>query len=695
MENFVLNDNILGDVKLNKTKWGGNNSIQKPWEIIHGPYNSIWWTERGDGSNPPGKVRRFSLDNKNYNLNNSGDIIDLYTLDVGTSLESGMLGMAIHPEFSETIEDDDEAKRYVYIATNLNDNQYAYVFKYKCNKAGTLLYGQETLVEIGSANSNHNGCRLLIITDTIANDGYTMFISTGDGGNSSNSQNLNNLQGKILRIKLDGTIPNDNPFVNDNSVKSEIWTYGHRNPQGLGIRKFTYNDQYREIIYSTEHGASAFDEANVIPHPLYSTNKVDWFLANMNHRENSDYPQPGANYGWPTVEGYRTSDTTGANTVEPIMVWGTTTAVSNLAWVDKSNVPIFNNCLLIVSMGGFTASGSSILGSYSKRLYKYTLSDNGLGVVPPSTPVYIQNGSNGWEDTSGATSVYTAYGSNPDIGGLSIGSERMRDICLGNNGNIFIATGGTSYGDSGYDNIYELSGEQNNIFGDVNKNNKIDIGDAQYISAALAGLPGYDIPPISIGDVNNNNKIDIGDAQYISAHLAGIPGFPIGSEPEAEAEPEAEPEAETGEKTVYGYTDAELKKLGLIKYTISDLATLNTSTELWSVFNHSKPIDADIELLKQSQQPSQFPSLIKDDTTNPVTTHNYRYVYNMGSWWLPGGYHPQPLNQYIIQYDYNLTTPLLQIHGDQLYRLLFPPQSSYCPQNEDCIPARLMGVLEE
>ena len=105
----------------------------------------------------------------------------------------------------------------------------------------------------------HNGGRLKIGPD------QKLYITTGDAGNPALAQDPTSTAGKILRIELDGRIPKDNPIIN-----SPVYSLGHRNPQGLAWNS-------KNVLYASEHGQSAHDEINII--------------------------KPGANYGWPIVEG--------------------------------------------------------------------------------------------------------------------------------------------------------------------------------------------------------------------------------------------------------------------------------------------------------------------------------------------------------------------------------------------------------
>jgi aldose sugar dehydrogenase len=96
-----------------------------------------------------------------------------------------------------------------------------------------------------------------------------LFFSIGDRGIRENSQDLSNHAGTIIRLNLDGSIPNDNPFINEKNALHEIYSYGHRNPQGL------FYDKKSEKLWSIEHGPRGGDEINLI--------------------------EKGKNYGWPII----------------------------------------------------------------------------------------------------------------------------------------------------------------------------------------------------------------------------------------------------------------------------------------------------------------------------------------------------------------------------------------------------------
>lgn len=174
------------------------------------------------------------------------------SVPVAADSESGLLGFFLHPE--------DTSKAFMY---------YTYEDGGKKNRVVELTRENDgwresdAIVEDIPGGAIHNGGRL-----EIGPDGY-LYITTGDAGDEEMSQNTASLAGKILRVKLDGTVPEGNPFGN------EVFTYGHRNPQGI-----TWDEEGN--MYAAEHGSSAHDEINRI--------------------------EKGNNYGWPVIRGDEESE---------------------------------------------------------------------------------------------------------------------------------------------------------------------------------------------------------------------------------------------------------------------------------------------------------------------------------------------------------------------------------------------------
>jgi glucose/arabinose dehydrogenase len=260
-----------------------------PWEILWGPDNFIWMTERG------GKISRVNPA--------TGSVTPLLTVsEVVNNGEGGMLGMVLHPNFSATPQ--------VFVAYDYNNaNGYRErIVRYTYN--GTTLINPITIIDNIHASSIHNGCRLLITPD------LKLFITTGDASDQSNPQNISAVNGKILRLNLDGSIPADNPVAGN-----PYWSFGHRNPQGLVLAN--------NILYSSEHGPDTDDEINII--------------------------EKGRNYGWPTVRGFCDKPDeqifcSANNVKEPIKAWTPTAAVSGMDYYNNNLIPQWKNSLLVVAL---------------------------------------------------------------------------------------------------------------------------------------------------------------------------------------------------------------------------------------------------------------------------------------------------------------------------------------------------------
>lgn len=212
-------------------------NLKIPWEIAFFPDGDFLVTERA------GVLKRIGKNPEEYKIEG-----------VEHSGEGGLLGAALHPNFSEN------RWLYLYFTTRVSGRIENRVERYRF-KNGRL--SEKTLI-IGDipAGAVHNGGRI-----AFGPDGY-LYITTGDAGNGNLSQDINSLAGKILRLNADGVVPPDNPFSN------AVYSYGHRNSQGI-----IWDNKGR--LWATEHGRSGilsgFDELNLI--------------------------EKGKNYGWPVIQG--------------------------------------------------------------------------------------------------------------------------------------------------------------------------------------------------------------------------------------------------------------------------------------------------------------------------------------------------------------------------------------------------------
>ncbi len=221
--------------------------------------------------------------------------------------QGGLLDVAVHPNFS--------ANGYIYLtyaSGTRNQNQTRIA---RAILEDNQLREVEVIFEVFPVKTGgqHFGSRLQWLQDG------TLLASIGDGGNPplkiegelsrKQAQKLDSYLGKIIRINDDGTIPDDNPFLDQENVNPAIWSYGHRNIQGLAI------DRETGQVWSTEHGSRGGDELNKIV--------------------------SGENYGWPVVT--HSKEYTGGEIsdqrslpgmVDPLVVWTPAIAPSGLTMYD-------------------------------------------------------------------------------------------------------------------------------------------------------------------------------------------------------------------------------------------------------------------------------------------------------------------------------------------------------------------------
>jgi aldose sugar dehydrogenase len=276
-----------------KTRTVATN-LDTPWEIMWGPDNFIWVTERY------GRVSRINPEN--------GVVSEVIRIqEARESGEGGLLGMVLDPNFT--------VNNYFYVAYNYTaaGNDYREkIVRFTYNPASGKAGNPFTLIENIDGATTHNGCRMVFSKDN------KLLFTTGDARVTSNSQNVDSLNGKILRINPDGTIPSDNPFP-----ENPVWSWGHRNAQGLVF------SPDGNILYSSEHGSNTNDEINII--------------------------QKGRNYGWPQVQGFcdvsaELTFCRDSNVVEPIYAWTPTLAVAGMVFYNSDLIPEWKNSLLVTSL---------------------------------------------------------------------------------------------------------------------------------------------------------------------------------------------------------------------------------------------------------------------------------------------------------------------------------------------------------
>ena len=263
------------------------DGLNNPWEIVFGPDGEIFFTER---------------DGRIWKIEEFGEAKVIETFTKSGSYEGGTLGLALHPEFEKN------KKIYVY-QTNLEMEFFQNkVFSFTVDD--DMLTDRQIIIDDIPGALWHDGGRIAFGPDG------KLYITTGDAVNPGWSQDLSSLAGKILRINPDGTIPDDNPFDS-----SPIFSYGHRNPQGIAWSS-------DGLLVSSEHGPSGemgygHDEINVIV--------------------------KGKNYGWPKVVG----DSSDVTLVNPIIHSGEQTwAPSGMVYFDSNKIPSLDGKFLVGALRG-------------------------------------------------------------------------------------------------------------------------------------------------------------------------------------------------------------------------------------------------------------------------------------------------------------------------------------------------------
>ncbi|MET0849439.1 MAG: PQQ-dependent sugar dehydrogenase [Pseudomonas sp.] len=229
-----------------------------------------------------------------------------------------------------------------------------------------VIFRQEPKLSVG----NHFGSRLVF-----DRDGY-LFITLGENNDRPTAQDLDKLQGKVVRIYPDGKVPDDNPFVGQSGVRPEIWSYGQRNPQGAALNPWT------GVLWENEHGPRGGDEINII--------------------------ERGKNYGWPlATHGINYSGQTipeakgktAEGTVGPHHVWEKSPGISGMAFYDADRFKPWQHNVFIGALvsqelirlqfdGDKVVHEERLLGELGKRIrdvrqgpdgYLYVLTDEDDG----------------------------------------------------------------------------------------------------------------------------------------------------------------------------------------------------------------------------------------------------------------------------------------------------------------------------
>ncbi|WP_121634267.1 PQQ-dependent sugar dehydrogenase [Tropicibacter alexandrii] len=289
--------------------------LEHPWAIEALPDgNGVLVTER------PGRLVHVTLDGEKSEPIKG--LPEIFNEPAGNSTQAGLLDVKVGPNFAE------DRMVYITYAKGTGDGMSV-----TAAARGVLSEDMTELTQVEdifvqtppSPAAMHYGSRIVF-----DGDGHA-FITTGEHftvEERKKAQDLNTTYGKVIRVNLDGTVPEDNPFVGDEDAIDSIWSYGHRNVQGAAYHNGT--------LYVIEHGPAGGDEVNI--------------------------PEAGKNYGWPVISygvNYDGSDVTEGiakkdGMEQPAYYWDPVIAPGDVAFYEGEMFPEWQGDMLI---GGLVAPG--------------------------------------------------------------------------------------------------------------------------------------------------------------------------------------------------------------------------------------------------------------------------------------------------------------------------------------------------
>ena len=282
------------------------HGFEFPWALAFLPDGRLLVTEK------PGRLLLLGADAKL-----EAEISGLPTIFVDG--QAGLLDVALSPSFAQ------DALIYLAFAEpNMRGNLAGTAvargrLEGHALKDVKVIYSQEPKLSSGT----HVGARLVF------DDQGFLFITQGENNKRETAQELDKLQGKLVRLNADGSIPADNPFVGRDGVRPEIWSYGHRSMQGAALHPTT------RTLWTSEHGPKGGDEINI--------------------------PEAGKNYGWPIItyginySGLPIPEATGTSAEgmeQPHHYWPVSPAVSGMAFYTADRIPAWKQSVFLGALAG-------------------------------------------------------------------------------------------------------------------------------------------------------------------------------------------------------------------------------------------------------------------------------------------------------------------------------------------------------
>ncbi|WP_298632644.1 PQQ-dependent sugar dehydrogenase [uncultured Umboniibacter sp.] len=279
------------------------DDFNQPWGLSFLPNGAMLVAERS------GSVQLLSSDG-------ASRVVLEGTPEAFVNSQAGFFEALPHPDFANN--------QWIYLSYAWGTNEENGLRVARAKLSGNNLIELEVLFTVSPLKSGgaHYGGRM-----TFLPDGSLVF-GTGEGYNyREHSQRLDSLMGKVIRLNDDGTVPSDNPFVGREDARAEIWSYGHRNPQGIVF------DTEANVLYVHEHGPKGGDEINVI--------------------------EPALNYGWPAIT-YGTEYSGAQITpyteldgmIQPMFYYDPSIAPAGFALLQNSQFSAWDGDFLIAALAG-------------------------------------------------------------------------------------------------------------------------------------------------------------------------------------------------------------------------------------------------------------------------------------------------------------------------------------------------------
>lgn len=260
------------------------SNVEVPWSLAFAPDGRLFFSER------PGRVR---IVQNSRLLSQAALVLE----DVAASGEAGVLGIALHPRFAET--------RWVYVMYTAGSPRGGMINRLVRYREVNNILGEPAVLLDNIPGANiHDGSRVRFGPDG------KLYVSMGDAASPRTSQDLASLSGKIFRMNDAGTMPSDNP------LPSLVYSYGHRNPQGVDWHPVSGD------LWGTEHGETGNDELNRI--------------------------EAGGNLGWPVIEGSQTRP----DMIAPVRFYTPSVAPSGGSFYTGSAIPNFRNNFFFATLRG-------------------------------------------------------------------------------------------------------------------------------------------------------------------------------------------------------------------------------------------------------------------------------------------------------------------------------------------------------